>query len=693
MTPSSLPSIEGYEVLDLLGQGGMGAVFRARQVALQRVVALKVLDPSQSRSVDTHRRFRREMQIHLGISHPHVVTVFDVDTSRGIPYIAMELEEGGTLASRLRDDGAMGAREAVQMLGPLAEALSFLHARGILHRDLKPANVLISSTGAGRLSDFGLARCETQTVLTGDETLLGTIPYLAPEVFEGSTMGTASDIYALGLIGYEMLRGQPFFALKKGSAGYEMVAAIQRGEIPPISFLGVEGIPLALEDLLLEMVARDPAHRPEARDVVAALEEIEAELSALGETPAPPPPARRGPRLFPPSRGHGFGAVALVLGLAGAGATFNARLTTPPAPASVTPVSVPSPHPSDETLVTRIRQLAAEALALLDRYDSSAPPEGEMNTNAGLVTSGILKDGFHRRSPGDLSLLFTAVNRLLEAVRVGDEAGLDHPVWMDLERIGYEVVQEAGSSHGFDTGNVLRSPLLKLEEEIAAGDDRPFRRLFTHSLLPLMVHLEGLSAQTRKNRLESQRQLFKDLEAFRADWRDSPRGKLARLLVLLRIESDIRRDTWLAEHELQQQSSAEIEQVHRQAFQFMRDNLKEGPDSPDAEASLWTRWCMFYVMADILPHLSDGSRELEDVLRLLERTAGPLEFERLTPLPLFTALHSVSKVLAEAKRRPGITLPTGLTNRWRRLIESHPEIEAEGRVTVRQSRRPPTPGP
>lgn len=287
MSESSSPSlvgrsIGGYEVLQLLGIGGMGQVFRARQASLRREVALKVLlDPSGG-SRERARRFRREMEIHIQLSHPHLIRLLDAGDHEGMAYLAMELAAGGTLEKRLESAGVGELAPVVQALREIGQALAHLHAASIVHRDLKPANVLIDDTGTFKLSDFGLARGDLHSVMTRASQVLGTPRYLAPEVLRGGGAGVASDVYALGVIGYRLASGgYPHEA--ENLFGYIQVAATQ----PPVALSQRRpGIPHDLEHLLMKMLATDPAGRPTAAEVAEAVQE----MGAPGRRPVTIPP-------------------------------------------------------------------------------------------------------------------------------------------------------------------------------------------------------------------------------------------------------------------------------------------------------------------------------------------------------------------------------------------------------------------
>ena len=213
--PPTLDTV--FELLEQIGSGGMGVVYKARQAALNRFVALKMVRVIDGGNPELLARFRSEARVVASLHHPHIVQVYNYGEHEGLPYIAMELVEGGSLADRL-DGTPWRPRTAAALLVKLAEAVQFAHERHVIHRDLKPANVLIASDAKElevKITDFGLAKCffEGASLHTGSYAFLGTPSYMAPEQANGQTreIGPAADIYSLGAILYELLTGQPPF--------------------------------------------------------------------------------------------------------------------------------------------------------------------------------------------------------------------------------------------------------------------------------------------------------------------------------------------------------------------------------------------------------------------------------------------------------------------------------------------------
>lgn len=271
--------VAGYDVLELLGAGGMGRVYRARQISLDREVAFKILAPSAAMGPELHARFMREGQLQATFSHPNLVKVLDVgQDEEQRRFIAMELVRGLTLARELDRYAPFPVPFALCVAHSVASALAHLHANSVMHRDLKPGNVLISQAGEVKLVDFGLARSSSQTMLTRAGDVLGTPRYMAPECFSGGTAGTFTDQYALGHLLYEMLAGRSPYS---GNDVREWMSAVCRVLPQPLSPRRAD-VPEPVDDLLLSLLAKDPARRPTAAQTVERLEGI---LEPLGKTP------------------------------------------------------------------------------------------------------------------------------------------------------------------------------------------------------------------------------------------------------------------------------------------------------------------------------------------------------------------------------------------------------------------------
>jgi serine/threonine protein kinase len=212
-TARSVPTVAGYEILGELGRGGMGVVYHARQVKLNRAVALKMILAGQHAGAETAARFLAEAAAVAKLQHPNIVQIFHIDEHAGYPYFEMEYVGGGSLADRLHGT-PRPPREAARLVETLARAMAQAHRQGVVHRDLKPANILLTIEDVPKVADFGMAKLlNVESGLTRTDSILGSPSYMAPEQAEGKTkdVGPPADLYALGAILYELLTGRPPF--------------------------------------------------------------------------------------------------------------------------------------------------------------------------------------------------------------------------------------------------------------------------------------------------------------------------------------------------------------------------------------------------------------------------------------------------------------------------------------------------
>jgi hypothetical protein len=254
-----LPRIPGYEVEAVLGQGGVGVVFRARDLRLGRPVALKMLLAGSYAGPTELARFQREAEAVASLCHPNIVQIYEVGDHEGRPYFTMELLDGGSLAQKLKTTPPP-VRWAAELVASLADAVAVAHSAGIVHRDLKPANILLTPDGTPKISDFGLARrVEGEDRLTWTGTAVGTPSYMAPEQASGTTdrVGPATDVYGLGAVLYELLTGRPPF---RGGSALETFQQVLSEEPVPPSRLNPR-VPRDLETVCLKCLQKDPQRR------------------------------------------------------------------------------------------------------------------------------------------------------------------------------------------------------------------------------------------------------------------------------------------------------------------------------------------------------------------------------------------------------------------------------------------------
>jgi tetratricopeptide (TPR) repeat protein len=252
------PKIPGYEILGELGEGGMGMVYKARQVAAGRVVALKMIHPGLYVGAERFGRFRREAEATARLSHPNIVQIHEVGEHAGQPYFSLEFCEGGTLAGRLAGQ-PLTAEAAARLMQAVASAVDAAHKQGVIHRDLKPGNILLTADGTPKVADFGLARqLDGDDALTATNQPLGTPRYMAPEQVGGAkTVGPAADVWALGVILYECFTGRPPFL-----AASTTDVLMQVKDKDPVSLRQINpSLPRDLDTITLKCLQKDPARR------------------------------------------------------------------------------------------------------------------------------------------------------------------------------------------------------------------------------------------------------------------------------------------------------------------------------------------------------------------------------------------------------------------------------------------------
>jgi serine/threonine-protein kinase len=252
------PAITGYEVLGELGRGGMGVVYKARHLKLNRLVALKVLWAGGGARDEELARFRTEAEAAARLQHPNVVQVHEVGEQGGVPFVALEHVEGGSLAQKINGT-PLPARQAAELLQALARAMHEAHRHRIVHRDLKPANVLLTADGTPKVTDFGLAKCLDGAGQTRTGAILGTPSYAAPEQVEGraGAVTPSADVYGLGAILYEMLTGRPPF---KAETALDTVRQVVGEDPVPPGRLNSK-VPRDLETICLKCLRKEPKKR------------------------------------------------------------------------------------------------------------------------------------------------------------------------------------------------------------------------------------------------------------------------------------------------------------------------------------------------------------------------------------------------------------------------------------------------
>jgi len=269
------PHFPQLEILELIGRGGMGAVYKARQPSLDRLVALKILPPAAAGGAGFAERFTREARALARLNHPNIVAVYDFGQAAGMPYFVMEYVDGLNLRE-LERGGKLDPHEALQIVPQICAALQFAHDEGIVHRDIKPENILLDKKGRVKIADFGIAKLVGQTVsdatLTGAGDVVGTLHYMAPEQVEKPlTVDHRADIFSLGVVFYELLTGE----LPIG----KFAPPSQRAQVD-----------VRLDEVVIRALQREPARRYQhVSDLGTDVENITAAGSAKPPLPLPPP--------------------------------------------------------------------------------------------------------------------------------------------------------------------------------------------------------------------------------------------------------------------------------------------------------------------------------------------------------------------------------------------------------------------
>jgi serine/threonine-protein kinase len=318
-----------YRVERVLGDGAMAKVLLAHDAELGREVAVKVLDERLAADPTFRARFAREARVAAGLSHPNVVTVFDVGEADGLPFIVMEFITGRTLDERLRVDGALRANDVLAIARQVCAGLEHAHANGLVHRDLKPGNLIERDDGTVKIADFGIARAVEGTELTETGTVVGTAAYLAPEQAEAGAVTPATDLFALGVVLYELLTGrQPW----KVDSLAELAA---RREAPPPE-LPAE-TPPGLRTAIERCLQPDPEDRPSsAAEVASLLDDRDDDATVV--LPHAAPRRRRARRPLAPLLAIAAGVMLLALAVLGLALGIDRDPNQPDAPAQVQPI-------------------------------------------------------------------------------------------------------------------------------------------------------------------------------------------------------------------------------------------------------------------------------------------------------------------------------------------------------------------
>ena len=372
---------ERYEILKMLGEGGMGAVYKARDCELDRLVALKVIRPELAGQPDVLQRFKQELILARKVTHRNVTRIYDLGLAQGLRFITMEFIEGRDLASLL-EERKFDLGEALKILHQVCAALEAAHQEGIVHRDLKPQNIMIEPGGRVVVMDFGLARSMEATGMTQVGTVMGTPAYMSPEQAKGLPADHRSDIFSLGIIAYQMLTGEVPF-----KADTAFASMLLRTQGPPSPAIQLDpNIPQPLSDMVLKCLGTEPADRYQSvGDLVKDLRDWEG--GTLDRTIVlPPTPVAAPPIKTEPKKAKWIAIAAGLVVLAAAGIFGTLRMVRKPG-GPVSPMTVIisdfSNHTGDPIFTGTLEstlKLALEGASFISAYDRSrvrelgAPP-------------------------------------------------------------------------------------------------------------------------------------------------------------------------------------------------------------------------------------------------------------------------------------------------------------------------------
>jgi eukaryotic-like serine/threonine-protein kinase len=288
-------TVSHYRILEKLGEGGMGVVYKARDLRLDRFVCIKVLRAEQLKDESRKQRFVQEAKSASSLNHPNIITIHEIDQADGTDFIVMEFVAGKTL-QQLIPSGGLPVADVLKYAIPIASALAAANAAGIIHRDIKPGNIMVGSNGIVKVLDFGLAKLTaqeenadgvTQTLKaqTEEGTVVGTAAYMSPEQAQGKTVDARSDIFSFGAVLYEMLSGHRAF---QGANRMSTLASILQQEPKPLTEFDSR-IPREVERIVVRCLRKDPDRRfQHMADLKVALEELKEESDSGKLTSAPP---------------------------------------------------------------------------------------------------------------------------------------------------------------------------------------------------------------------------------------------------------------------------------------------------------------------------------------------------------------------------------------------------------------------
>ena len=488
-------TLAGYRIDGVLGQGGMGTVYEATQLSLDRVVALKLLAAHLSNDMAFRARFRREGQVQARLEHPHVVTVYEAgETEQGL-FIAMRLVRGRTLKD-LINDRELDVPRTLKILAPVAEALDEAHGLGLIHRDIKPQNVLVGRRDHSFLADFGLTKGPTEASLTKTGHFVGTFDYISPEQINGQPASAASDIYSLAAVLYECLTGTvPFPRPVEAAVLYAHVS-----EPPPRPSERRPELPAELDEVIGRAMAKDPAARhASATELIEDVERLfgtRAESTAESVLPAPraaQPPAAPGTRISAP------GDAPISADRTAAGPTAPAPQPAAPrprgpraAPARRSPASLPLLGVGALALVVAGGFLIGKATG----GDDETPPAGGDTVSAGDLSVQAPAGWSEASQPADILDLRRAATILPGGTEGGGSVTVGTSTATGPALLPKSLVKRAPDPTAVELGELQALRYSKLEPGNGESDLRLYVAPFTGGVATVACPLPEEAARS-----------------------------------------------------------------------------------------------------------------------------------------------------------------------------------------------------
>lgn len=366
-------------------------------------------------------------------------------------------------------------------------------------------------------------------------------------------------------------------------------------------------------------------------------------------------------------------------------------------PAGGVPPSASAGAAQVVTDITTMRRLCRDSMILLDRYDRSCQPAADPSVRESeTIQRGLIGDDFTRVDRGDMGILFTALGRLLEAIRHGDEAGIESPIWLHVDRVAFSVLSEAAASNGFMRESVLRSSLERIEQQIAGGASTRFRSVLRRSMAPYLAHLQSMGTGSRRRIMEGIRELQKELEGLPEVFARDPMVQLHRLELHARLDYCYWiEDKVLGEYRvgIKGEGAVQRRENARRAFDVFTAPGFFAGGAGDEELQRTMQWYRFHLLAAGLDGLPTGSVELPVALDLLDRFTAGSRPGALPPTVLRSLCLSLSELLAALERRPVLAVKPETRSRWTAIIADHAPAQHKEMVNLLRTPRPPAEDP